>query len=81
MRTHLKYIGKNVSLQALRDVVTEKGLNTTNKLLLNPQDYNTVVLEQANLFEEVQQIPLKVSGIVIEKDDDKEIPYGTIGIT
>lgn len=81
MRTHLKYIGKNVSLQALRDVVTEKGLNTTNKLLLNPQDYNTVVLEQANLFEEVQQIPLKVNGIVIEKDDDKEIPYGTIGIT
>ncbi|WP_417369470.1 hypothetical protein [Flavobacterium beibuense] len=81
MTTHLKYIGKNVSLQALKDVVTEKGLNTTHKLLLNPQDYNTVILEQANLFEEVQQIPLTVNGIVIEKDDDKEIPYGTVGIT
>ncbi|KGO79660.1 hypothetical protein Q763_12475 [Flavobacterium beibuense F44-8] len=81
MKTHLKYIGKNVSLQALKDVVTEKGLNTTHKLLLNPQDYNTVILEQANLFEEVQQIPLTVNGIVIEKDDDKEIPYGTVGIT
>lgn len=81
MITNLKYIGKNVSLQALRDVVTEKGLNTTHKLLLNPQDYNTVILEQANLFEEVQQIPLTVNGIVIIKDDDKEIPYGTVGIT
>lgn len=81
MMTNLKYIGKNVSLQALRDVVTEKGLNTTHKLLLNPQDYNTVILEQANLFEEVQQIPLTVNGIVIIKDDDKEIPYGTVGIT
>lgn len=81
MMINLKYIGKNVSLQALRDVVTEKGLNTTHKLLLNPQDYNTVILEQANLFEEVQQIPLTVNGIVIIKDDDKEIPYGTVGIT
>lgn len=81
MRTQLKYIGKNVSLQALRDVVTEKSLNTNNKLLLNPQDYNTVILEQANLFEEVQQIPLTIKGIVIEKDDDKQIPYGTVGIT
>lgn len=81
MMTNLKYIGKNVSLQALRDVVTEKSLNTTHKLLLNPKDYNTVILEQANLFEEVQQIPLTVNGIVIEKDDDKEIPYGTVGIT
>ncbi|MEE1900016.1 hypothetical protein V1389_16830 [Flavobacterium rakeshii] len=81
MMTNLKYIGKNISLQALRDVVTEKGLNTTHKLLLNPQDYNTVILEQANLFEEVQQIPLTVNGIVIIKDDDKEIPYGTVGIT
>lgn len=81
MMTNLKYIGKNVSLQALRDVVTEKSLNTTHKLLLNPKDYNTVILEQANLFEEVQQIPLTVNGIVIIKDDDKEIPYGTVGIT
>lgn len=81
MMTNLKYIGKNVSLQALRDVVIEKGLNTNHKLLLNPQDYNTVILEQANLFEEVQQIPLTVNGIVIEKDDDKKIPYGTVGIT
>ncbi|WP_330443818.1 hypothetical protein [Flavobacterium sp. C4GT6] len=81
MMTHLKYIGKSVSLQALKNVVIEKGLNTNHKLLLNPQDYNTVILEQANLFEEVQQIPLMVNGIVIEKDDDKEIPYGTVGIT
>ena len=81
MMTHLKYIGKSVSLQALKNVVIEKGLNTNHKLLLNPQDYNTVIMEQANLFEEVQQIPLTVNGIVIEKDDDKEIPYGTVGIT
>ena len=81
MKTQLKYIGKNISLQVLTDTVNEKGLNRQNTLVLNPQDYNTVVLEQTQMFDEVQPIPLTVNGVLIEKDDNKDIPYGIIGIT
>ena len=81
MKTQLIYIGKDINLKVLEKTVAEHGLGNTNKIMLNPQDYNSIVVEHTQTFKETLPVPYTVHGVVIEEDNGKEIPYGTLGIT
>ena len=80
MTLHLKYIGKEITLDVVKKFIYEYELGDNDKLILNPYDFNTVALEQIQSFDETIPIPFTILEVTIEKDAEKQIPYGSIGI-
>ncbi len=81
MKTQLIYLGREITLKTLEKTVAEHGLGNTNKIVLNPQNFNTIGLEHTQVYEEMLPMPFTVHGVEVEKDNSKEIPFGTLGIT
>lgn len=80
MKTQLKYIGREINLAQVKSLIAEYKLNSTNTVVLNPSDFNTVSLEYIHSLDEAIPMPLLVDSVTIEKDNEHIIPYGSIGI-
>lgn len=80
METQLKYIGREISLAMVKNLIAEYELGSKNTVVLNPSDFNTVSLEYIHSLDESIPKPLIVDNVTIEKDNEYIIPYGSIGI-
>ena len=81
MTAKLKYIGHAISLTMLKDYIKELDMGNGGRLLLNPFDFNSLATEYKETFHENIPTPYTVLNVAVEKDNEGQIPHGSIGIT
>lgn len=80
MRPELKYIGKEITIKAIRDYILDAGLTESNTVLLNSQNFDDIVLEHLDFYRESIDIPYHIVGILVSEDKSAKIPLNRIGI-
>lgn len=73
-------IGNTISVYALRDYIMRHKVDASDSLILNPQDFETL-LQQIKASEEgIPDFPIKILEVIITKDTTDAVPVGKIQI-
>ena len=72
-------LGKEISVRLLRDYIIEHKINPGDSIVLNPLNFEHLI-EEARKSPEGVEIPLKILGIVIAKDNNASVDVGKIQI-
>ncbi|WKL44887.1 hypothetical protein [Flavobacterium sp. ZE23DGlu08] len=79
MKPELKYIGKQITIKTLKDYIVDCKLED-KVILLNSQNFDTIVLEYRDFYNESMEIPYSIIGILITEDNTKKVPLDRIGL-
>lgn len=77
LNSSYQYIG-GLSLNCLRDYISEQNLTSSDTILLNQLNFDELALEYRNKYDQSIGIPFFSSGVWIKEDEDKRIPIGRI---
>lgn len=72
-------IGETVSIAAIRNYLFTKKIDKGDSLVLNPADYENIIVEIKNSHEPVD-IPVNVFGVLLIKDTGGDVPLGKVQI-
>ncbi|WP_395045986.1 hypothetical protein [Flavobacterium sp.] len=75
----MKYIGKQITILSIKDYIVDNGL-TDKAILLNSKNFDDVVLEYKEFYNESMSVPYNLLGILITEDYTKTVPYNRVGI-
>ena len=79
MKPELKYIGKQITIKTLKDYIVDCILED-KVILLNSQNFDNIVLEYRDFYNESMEIPYSILGILITEDNTKKVPLDRIGL-
>lgn len=79
MKPELKYIGKHITIKTLKDYIVDCKLED-KVILLNSQNFDNIVLEYRDFYNESMEIPYSIIGILITEDNTKKVPLDRIGL-
>jgi len=74
------FIGNKISLPALRDYIITHTIDAGDTLVLNAQDFRTIIEEIKNSEDEIPDFPLTMLGVIITQDSTDTIPIGKLQI-
>lgn len=80
MNPKLKYIGKNITIKSIRNFILDNDLTAKKIILLNSTDFDNIVLEHLDLYQESMQMPYYLLEILITEDNTRKVPFNRIGI-
>ncbi|MDH2208566.1 hypothetical protein N5J53_16275 [Empedobacter sp. GD03644] len=80
MKLELKYIGKQITIKALKDFIIDNGDLDEKVILLNSQNFDDIVLEYLEFYKESMPIPYNLLGVLITEDETNKVPLNRIGI-
>lgn len=80
MKTELKYIGQQITIRSLRDFILDLGLTQENVILLHPINFDDIVLEYRQIYNESILLPYSLLGVLIKEDKSRKIPKNRVGL-
>lgn len=80
MKPEIKYIGKQITIKTLKDFITDSGLSEDKTILLHSRNFDDIILEYRDFYNESMLIPYFLLGILIEEDESRKVPVNRIGI-
>ena len=80
MKPELKYIGEQITLYGIRSHILDTRLGETDTILLNPVDFDSIVLEHREEFGDSLTIPLVYLAVLLKEDLEDQVPLNRIGI-
>lgn len=80
IRPELKYIGKEISIRTLIDAIHKFQLTDSDTILLNPMNFDDIVLEYRNTYDESITIPYLLLTVLVEEDRRNRGPKDRIGL-
>lgn len=72
-------LGKEISIRLLRDYIIEHKVNPGDSIVVNPMNFEHLV-EEARKSPEGIDIPMKIVGVIIAKDNTAGVEVGKIQI-
>jgi len=76
----LDYVGK-IAIKSVRDFILDNNLTERDAVLLNPRNYDDLVLEFRETYKDSLKAPYFIFDTLIAEDQSKEIPLDRIGLT
>jgi hypothetical protein len=67
------YIG-NIRIKSIRDFILDNHLTENDIILLNPINFDDIVLEFRDTYNESIDVPHFLIGVLIEEDHEKKVP-------
>ncbi|WP_026729483.1 hypothetical protein [Flavobacterium denitrificans] len=80
MKPEVKYIGQKITLKTIRDCILDLKLSEDRIILLNSQNFDDIVLEYLDFYNESIEIPYYLLGVLISEDNSNKVPLNRIGI-
>jgi hypothetical protein len=78
-KIELDYIGR-ITIKSIRDFTLDKKLTEKDKILLNPRNFDDLVLEYRELYKDSLKTPYLVHGVLIKEDTRHEVPHDRVGL-
>lgn len=69
----LKYIGREINLKTIRSFILDESVNEDDVILLNPKNFDDVVLEHREVYQEGITVPFYFLGVLIKEGRQNEI--------
>lgn len=80
MNPRLKYIGKQISIESIRNAILDLNVNEKDAILLNPTNFDDIVFEYREKFYKSISDPYLLLGVLIKEDTNFRVPENRIGI-
>jgi len=80
MKPEIKYIGKQITIEALKDFIVDTESFKEKVILLNSQNFDDIVLEHRDFYGESMEVPFYLIGVLITEDETKKVPLNRIGV-
>ena len=74
------FIGKQISLPALRDYIITHTIDAGDTLVLNPHDYKLIIEELKHSEDGLPDFPLTMLGVIVTQDSTDTVPIGKLQI-
>lgn len=74
------FIGTKITIPLLRDYIITHKVNPGDYIILNPKDFEEIIHEVQNSGEGMPDIPFKILGVLINQDQNLNVPFGKIQI-
>lgn len=74
------FIGGKITFQSLRDYIIEHRIDRGDSLVLNPINYEHILVEIKHAHTESVEIPVNVFGVLLIKDTTSTVDIGKIQI-
>lgn len=74
------YIGKNITILALRDFILDQGLSEDDKIHLHQTNFDDIIIEYRDTYKSSIYDPYFLLGVSVTKDPFKTVPVNRIGI-
>ncbi|WP_372800882.1 hypothetical protein [Lutibacter sp.] len=80
MKPQIDYIGRKITIKAIRDYILDYELSENDTILLHPTNFDDIVLEYRETFSESINLPYFLLKVWISESFNYTIPHGRIGI-
>jgi len=80
MKPKIEYIGKRITYHILRNSILDLKLTKDDTILLNSIDFDNIVIEYLELYNESMTFPHLLLGVLIKENVNFKIPENRIGI-
>ena len=77
MLTH--YIG-NITIKSIRDYILDASITDEDTILLNQVDYDNIILEHRESYNESMTIPFLLLGVLVKEDDTYSVPANRVKV-
>jgi hypothetical protein len=74
------FIGGKITFPALRDYILSHKINQGDIIILNPLDYEELIHEMKASGDGTIDIPVKLLGVLINRDSTDAVPVGKVQI-
>jgi len=79
-KTTIHYIGNRILIKSIRDFIIDNKLGVKDSILLNPRNYDDIILEYRATYKESINIPYYLLRVLIKEDTDSQVPEERIGL-
>lgn len=76
----IKYIEHKISIKSIRDFILDFGLTENDTIILNSINFDDIVLEHREIYNESFEAPYLILSVLIKEDTQKKVPQNRVGI-
>jgi hypothetical protein len=80
MNLEVKYIGRIISIKLIREFIIDESLFDGKVILLHRLNFDDIILEYRNFYNESIKFPYYIIGVLITEDKSQKIPFDRVGI-
>lgn len=76
----IKYIRNRITIKSIRDCILDFGLTEKDTLILHSNNFDDIVLEHREIYNESFASPYLILGVLIKEDTQRKVPNNRVGI-